>query len=30
MIRGTGLSLIYAAIFFGIAWWRFDRKDITS
>ncbi len=30
MIRGTGLSLVYAAIFFGIAWWRFDRKDITS
>jgi ABC-2 type transport system permease protein len=30
MIRGTGLSLVYAAIFFGIAWWRFDKKDITS
>jgi ABC-2 type transport system permease protein len=30
MIRGTGLSLVYAAIFFGLAWWRFDRKDITS
>jgi ABC-2 type transport system permease protein len=30
MIRGAGLSLVYAALFFGIAWWRFDRKDITS
>jgi ABC-2 type transport system permease protein len=30
MIRGMGLSLVYAAVFFGIAWWRFDRKDITS
>jgi ABC-2 type transport system permease protein len=30
MIRGTGLSLIYAAILFALAWWRFERKDITS
>jgi ABC-2 type transport system permease protein len=30
MIRGTGLALIYAAIFFAAAWLRFDRKDITS
>jgi ABC-2 type transport system permease protein len=30
MFRGTGLALVYAAVFFGIAWWRFDRKDITS
>ena len=30
MIRGTGLSLVYAAIFFGIAWWRFEKKDVTS
>jgi ABC-2 type transport system permease protein len=30
MLRGTGLVLVYAAVFFGIAWWRFDRKDITS
>jgi ABC-2 type transport system permease protein len=30
MIRGTGLSLIYAAVLLAIAWWRFDRKDITS
>jgi ABC-2 type transport system permease protein len=30
MMRGTGLALVYAAIFFGFAWLRFDRKDITS
>jgi ABC-2 type transport system permease protein len=30
MIRGTGEALVYAAIFFAIAWLRFDRKDITS
>jgi ABC-2 type transport system permease protein len=30
MLRGAGLSLVYAAIFFAIAWWKFDRKDITS
>jgi ABC-2 type transport system permease protein len=30
MLRGTGLALIYAAVFFAIAWLRFDRKDITS
>jgi ABC-2 type transport system permease protein len=30
MIRGTGLAFVYAAIFFGIAWYRFERKDITS
>jgi ABC-2 type transport system permease protein len=30
MMRGTGLVLIYAAVFFAIAWLRFDRKDITS
>jgi len=30
MMRGTGLALIYAAVFFAIAWLRFDRKDITS
>ncbi|MFN2519334.1 MAG: ABC transporter permease [Jatrophihabitantaceae bacterium] len=30
MMRGTGLALIYAAMFFAIAWLRFDRKDITS
>src|SRR5581483_3807083 len=30
MLRGTGLALIYAAVFLGYAWLRFDRKDITS
>jgi ABC-2 type transport system permease protein len=30
MLRGIGLSLVYAAIFFGAAWVRFQRKDITS
>ena len=30
MIRGTGLALIYASIFFGVAWAWFERKDITS
>jgi ABC-2 type transport system permease protein len=30
MIRGTGLAFVYAAVFLGYAWLRFDRKDITS
>jgi ABC-2 type transport system permease protein len=30
MLRGTGLALIYAAVFLSVAWLRFDRKDITS
>jgi ABC-2 type transport system permease protein len=30
MIRGTGVALAYAAVFFAAAWLRFDRKDITS
>ena len=30
MMRGTGLALVYAAVFFAIAWWRFQRKDIVS
>jgi ABC-2 type transport system permease protein len=30
MIRGSGLALVYAAVFLGWAWLRFDRKDITS
>src|SRR5664279_563512 len=28
MLRGTGLSFVYAAIFLTLAWLRFDRKDI--
>jgi ABC-2 type transport system permease protein len=30
MLRGTGLALVYAALFLGYAWLRFDRKDVTS
>jgi ABC-2 type transport system permease protein len=30
MFRGTGLALVYSAIFLGYAWLRFDRKDVTS
>jgi hypothetical protein len=30
MYRGTGVALVYAAVFLGAAWLRFDRKDITS
>ena len=30
MIRGTGVALVYAAIFLGYAFLKFDRKDITS
>ncbi len=30
MIRGTGVALIYIAVFLGAAFLRFDRKDITS
>ncbi len=30
MLRGTGCALVYASLFFAVAWLRFDRKDITS
>ena len=30
MIRGAGVVLIYSAVFFALAWWRFQRKDIVS
>ncbi len=30
MIRGTGVALVYASVFFGLAWRRFATKDITS
>jgi len=30
MMRGTGLVLTYSAVFFAIAWWRFQEKDILS
>lgn len=30
MIRGTGVALVYAAVFLGFAFLKFERKDITS
>lgn len=30
MMRGAGVALIYSAVFFALAWWRFERKDIVS
>lgn len=30
MMRGTGLVLAYSAVFFALAWWHFQRKDIVS
>lgn len=30
MMRGTGLALVYSAVFFALAWWRFQKKDILS
>ncbi len=30
MMRGTGVALVYAAVFFAATWWRFQRKDIVS
>lgn len=30
MMRGTGVALVYAAVFFAVTWWRFPRKDIVS
>jgi len=30
MMRGTGLALIYSAVFFALAWWWFQEKDILS
>ncbi|SOD72988.1 ABC-2 type transport system permease protein [Jatrophihabitans sp. GAS493] len=30
MTRGTGLALVYSAVFFALAWWKFEGKDITS
>jgi ABC-2 type transport system permease protein len=30
MMQGTGVALVYAAVFFAVAWWRFQRKDIVS
>ncbi|MGH3648878.1 MAG: ABC transporter permease [Micromonosporaceae bacterium] len=30
MVRGALGALAYTVIFFGLAWWRFLRKDVTS
>jgi ABC-2 type transport system permease protein len=30
MMQGTGLALVYSAVFLGLAWWHFQRKDILS
>jgi ABC-2 type transport system permease protein len=30
LTRGCVSALAYAVIFFGLAWWRFQRKDIVS
>ncbi|HEY9484988.1 MAG TPA: ABC transporter permease [Micromonosporaceae bacterium] len=30
MIKGAIAAVVYAAIFFGFAWWRFLRKDVVS
>jgi ABC-2 type transport system permease protein len=30
IVKGTILALAYAALFWGLAFWRFTRKDVTS
>jgi ABC-2 type transport system permease protein len=30
MAKGTVSALIYAAVFFGLAWWTFLRRDVLS
>lgn len=30
IVKGAILALVYAALFWGIAFWRFIRKDVTS
>jgi ABC-2 type transport system permease protein len=30
MMQGTGVALVYSAVFVALAWWRFQRKDILS
>ena len=30
LVRGCIAALSYAVIFFGLAWWRFLRKDVVS
>jgi ABC-2 type transport system permease protein len=30
LVKGCISALVYAALFFGLAWWRFLRKDVVS
>lgn len=30
MVKGVISTLLYATLFFGLAWWRFLRKDVVS
>jgi ABC-2 type transport system permease protein len=30
MVKGAVSALVYATVFFAVAWWRFLRKDVTS
>jgi ABC-2 type transport system permease protein len=30
MVKGAICAICYATLFWGLAFWRFTRKDITS
>jgi ABC-2 type transport system permease protein len=30
IVKGAISALVYATLFFGLAWWRFQRKDVVS
>ena len=30
VIRRTGLALVWTAVLFALAWWRFQEKDIVN
>ena len=30
LVKGCVASLVYATVFFSLAWWRFLRKDVVS
>jgi ABC-2 type transport system permease protein len=30
LVKGCIAALIYATVFFSLAWWRFLRKDVVS
>jgi ABC-2 type transport system permease protein len=30
MVKGGIAALVYAALFFSLAWWHFIRKDVVS